>query len=73
MVAHSIHLMQDQAYSRGIKSTQAFEQLSCFQSGVIADSSNQSKEDYACDGHKHPIVANLNLHSQTIAQMDKIY
>ena len=65
--------MQEQAYSRGIKSTQAFEQLSCFQSGVIADSSNQSKDDYPCGSHKHPIIADCNLHSQTIAQMDKIY
>ena len=51
-IANLIHVMQDQAYSRGINlSVQIFI---LFQSGLIAGSGNQSKDAFPCLGHKTP-------------------
>ena len=70
-LANFIHVMQDQAYSRGINiSVWPFVP---FPSGVIACSGNQSMDAFPCLGHKTPDRRNYNFHCRTMAQKGKVH
>ena len=69
-IAYLIHVMQDQAYSRGIKIRVCCS--SCFNQVLFLVAATNPRTPFLALVTKHTIDASYNFHCQTIAQKDKV-